>query len=320
MTPTEQGRFCVSCQKEVVDFTTMTNAEIFSYFQQSSGNTCGRFFHAQLQREVAATKLGRVVRLKWWWAAFISGILFTAKAKAQRPATYGDTVVVTGYHTKKHTSIMGMVAPSLQTLHGRVVDDTGEPMSGASILMIATTYTAVTDSLGKFSIDLPASITKAEIEVSFIGYNAKRQKIDWKKGLPNEGEMIEIVMGMADMQLTGEVVVVGYTKVKPNKSKLEWNMFKKNITPKEQVLRVYPNPARVNDIVYLKDLPAGNYSVSLHSMLGVEISSSCMQVLNSSKAVPCQMPTAPVGTYILKAQRQDNNRVYTTNIVLLGYR
>jgi hypothetical protein len=168
---------------------------------------------------------------------------------------------------------------------------------------------------------LPSSITKAEIEVSFIGFNTKRQKIDWKKGLPNGGGMIEIVMGMADMQMLGEVVVIaGYVQAKPNKPKLDWNMFKKNIAPKEQVLKVYPNPARVNDMVYFKDLPAGNYSISLHNMLGVEISSSCMQVLNSSKAVSWQMPTAPAGTYILKVQRQDNKKLYTSNIVLLGNR
>jgi len=236
MTPTEQGRYCASCQKQVVDFTTMTDAEIFSYFQQSSGNTCGRFFNTQLQRDVAATKPGRVVRLKWWWAAFISGILFTAKAKAQWPAIYGDTVVVTGYQSKKHTSIIGKVAPSLQTIQGRVVDDKGEPIVGASILMTGSVYTAVTDSLGKFSIALPASATKAEIEVSFIGYNTKRHKIDWKKGLPNGGEMIEIVMGMADMQMLGEVVIIaGFVQAKPNKAKLDWNMFNKNFTPKDQV-------------------------------------------------------------------------------------
>jgi len=214
-----------------------------------------------------------------------------------------------------------MVASLPQTLQGRVVDHKGEPMVGASILMTGSVYTAVTDSQGKFSIDFPTSTTKAEIEVSFIGYNTKRQKIDWKKGLPNGGEMIEIVLGMADAQLMGEVVVIaGYVQAKPNKPKLDRNLFKKNITPKEQLLKVYPNPARVNDMVYLKDLPAGNYSVSLHSMLGVEISSSCIQVLNSSKAVSWQMPSATAGTYILKAQRQDNNRVYTTNIVLIGNR
>jgi CarboxypepD_reg-like domain/Secretion system C-terminal sorting domain len=324
MTPIEQGRFCESCQKQVVDFTTMTDAEIFSYFQQSSGNTCGRFFNTQLQRDVAATKPGRVLRLKWWWAAFISGILFTAKAKAQRPATYGDTVVVTGYKVQKRITTMGMVASlpqTLQTLQGRVVDHKGEPMVGVSILMTGSIYTAVTDSVGKFNIDLPASITKAEIEVSFLGYNSKRQKIHWKNGLPNGGDMIEIVLGMDDMQMMkGEVVVVGYAIAKPKHPKLDWKLFKKNITPKEQILKVYPNPARGNEMVYLKELPAGNYSISLHSMLGVEISSSCIQVLNSSKAVSWQMPSANAGTYILKAQRQDNEKVYTSKIVLTGNR
>lgn len=96
---------------------------------------------------------------------------------------------------------------------------------------------------------------------------------------------------------------------------------KKKITPEEQVLKVYPNPAGVNDMIYLKDLPAGNYSISLVGMLGVEIASSCIRVLNSSKAVSWQMPSVVAGTYVLKAQQQDNNnRVYLTKIVLTGNR
>ena len=32
MTPTQQGRFCNSCAKEVIDFSTMTDTEVLNYF------------------------------------------------------------------------------------------------------------------------------------------------------------------------------------------------------------------------------------------------------------------------------------------------
>lgn len=32
MTPDKNGKFCASCQKTVVDFSRMTDAEIFNYF------------------------------------------------------------------------------------------------------------------------------------------------------------------------------------------------------------------------------------------------------------------------------------------------
>jgi hypothetical protein len=47
MTPNDNGRFCGSCSKNVVDFTNMLPDEIQMYFQQHS-NVCGKFNNSQL--------------------------------------------------------------------------------------------------------------------------------------------------------------------------------------------------------------------------------------------------------------------------------
>ena len=53
MTPAEKGRFCASCQKMVVDFSVMTDAQIVAVFEKQAGElTCGRFQIAQLEREL----------------------------------------------------------------------------------------------------------------------------------------------------------------------------------------------------------------------------------------------------------------------------
>jgi len=49
MTPNEQGRFCGSCQKTVVDFTQFTTQDIQNYFTKHYGQkVCGRFKNQQL--------------------------------------------------------------------------------------------------------------------------------------------------------------------------------------------------------------------------------------------------------------------------------
>jgi hypothetical protein len=48
MTPAENGRFCDSCCKVVIDFTKKTTAEIFDYLRAHTG-TCGRFRPSQVQ-------------------------------------------------------------------------------------------------------------------------------------------------------------------------------------------------------------------------------------------------------------------------------
>ncbi len=49
MTPQEKGRFCVSCNKTVVDFTKMKNEEILSYLKNQPGKTCGYFLPHQVE-------------------------------------------------------------------------------------------------------------------------------------------------------------------------------------------------------------------------------------------------------------------------------
>lgn len=45
MTPNQQGRFCSSCDKTVIDFTKMPHPEIQKYFSANSGKEriCGHF-------------------------------------------------------------------------------------------------------------------------------------------------------------------------------------------------------------------------------------------------------------------------------------
>ncbi len=49
MTQSEQGKFCGSCQKNVVDFTDFTNYEIGQFLGKPENvNTCGRFLKTQI--------------------------------------------------------------------------------------------------------------------------------------------------------------------------------------------------------------------------------------------------------------------------------
>ena len=81
---------------------------------------------------------------------------------------------------------------------GTIVDETGEPMIGVSVKVLANNTGTITDLNGKFSIDAPKGST---IEISFIGYKTVTVKVD--------GSPINITM-KEDSQQLDEVVVVGY--------------------------------------------------------------------------------------------------------------
>ena len=83
MSPVEQGRFCNSCNKQVVDFSAMTDKEILKVLSQQSGSTCGRFVSDQLNKPLVAEVTPALKPYKFFLSAFIPAFLFAGKAVSQ---------------------------------------------------------------------------------------------------------------------------------------------------------------------------------------------------------------------------------------------
>ena len=100
---------------------------------------------------------------------------------------------------------VGLVFAQNRTVTGVVIaEEDGEPIIGASVLIVGTTMGATTDMDGKFTLsNVPSSATK--IQISFIGLKTQILPIN-RKGAMN------IVME-SDSEVLGEVVVTGMTKV-----------------------------------------------------------------------------------------------------------
>lgn len=84
MTPVEQGRFCSSCQKNVIDFTAKDDEEILDFFKNYSGNTCGRFSNNQLNRPIEVIELKPASSfLKYAASLLLPALLFSTRGKSQ---------------------------------------------------------------------------------------------------------------------------------------------------------------------------------------------------------------------------------------------
>lgn len=60
MSPNEQGRFCDSCAKSVVDFSNYSDTQILDYIVANKDQTtCGRFRSGQLERPLVQPTLSR---------------------------------------------------------------------------------------------------------------------------------------------------------------------------------------------------------------------------------------------------------------------
>lgn len=89
-------------------------------------------------------------------------------------------------------------------VRGTVIDETGETVIGASVMIKGTTQGTITDMDGKFSLNVPDK--KAVLVISFIGYQNQEVKVDPSKPMS--------ILLKSDSELLDEVVVVGYQEVK----------------------------------------------------------------------------------------------------------
>ncbi|MBK6827830.1 MAG: carboxypeptidase-like regulatory domain-containing protein [Chitinophagaceae bacterium] len=84
MTPVEKGKFCGSCQKQVIDFTTMSDRELAQFFKKpSTGSVCGRFMTDQLERDFEIPKK-RIPWLRYFFTMAIPAFFLSLKSGAAK--------------------------------------------------------------------------------------------------------------------------------------------------------------------------------------------------------------------------------------------
>ena len=106
---------------------------------------------------------------------------------------------------------------------GIVLDEKGEPVIGANVMVKGTTNGTVTDMDGKFSLQIPEG---TELEVSYIGFLTQMVKVT--------GDKVSVVI-KEDTQKLDEVVVVGYGTMK--KSDLTGSI---SVTKSDDLLKNQP--------------------------------------------------------------------------------
>ena len=203
MTADKNGRLCASCQKTVIDFSAMTDAQIINYFTHFQGETCGRLTEKQLNF-VISEPLTTTPNNRWAWA--LSALLLPTVAASQTVKTVeqSERMAPSVFEAKngQNDSLINI------KLKGVVIDIRNEPLVGAVIHVKGTEIGGLADLDGRFQLDFPLKKTKSdsfEIEVIYAGFDTFPLKINCFK-VPNE---LKIVL-KDDPFIAQSIVVVGY--------------------------------------------------------------------------------------------------------------
>ena len=99
------------------------------------------------------------------------------------------------------TPAMALEAPAPNiTVKGQVVDDMGEPLTGATIKVKGTSNGTITDLDGNFELSVDPNAT---LEVSYVGFQNQDVLVNGRTSLPT-------IKMASDSEILEQVVVVGY--------------------------------------------------------------------------------------------------------------
>lgn len=209
---TPEGGFCNHCQKEVIDFTKLSDLDISKHFKNNNGKTCGRFKASQLrQYEFNSVKtmntnlLSRSIGI----ASFsLLALCAVVPLSAQEVAESEPSMEIVASSVK----IISVKMADSYTVKGTVLDEANLPLPGVNVILKGTTESTSTDYDGKF--EFPRKLEVNDVLIfSYIGYDTKEYKV---KAAETDTIDITIVFDATDIELMGDVVVEGAYKSKRN--------------------------------------------------------------------------------------------------------
>lgn len=314
MTADEKGRFCGSCQKQVIDFSTMDDVQVFAFFRKAGNRSvCGRFSDGQLDRAIAMPKK-RIPWLPYFLQFLIPLLLASFKSNAQQKIALKDSTEL-----RPQSRTLGKVVRTLpgtkqvlKLITGKVLDESGQGIPNASVYIKGSTIGTSTDEQGSFSLSINGN-GKVTLIASCLGFAAMEVNID-----PSVNPVCTIQLNSQNDMLMGIVVVADSPAAKKERVRFspevpasETNLKKKDSA--SSGFRIYPNPVSAGGelIIESNDLADGEYSIELMNIQGGKVH-FCRAEHNS----PIRLPAVPAGVYLVSLIHIADGSRFTEKLVV----
>lgn len=278
MSASERGHFCVSCEKQVIDFAGMSDAQLVAFFQKHRASSiCGRVYPDQLNRDIDVPAR-RIPWLKYFFSFVIPAFLITIKANAQ----------------SKLKSINGNA-----TQRPRITDTLRKTLIEHTGLSDSVRHLAISVSDAGFKpTDIPvedrSALERHRIIEPFIGslggisvtWKTKRRKVQ------------------AATQTKCEKTVP------PTTQKVMDTAFKH--------FRVFPNPAPPGTSLNIewKEMEEGYYMLELHDLSGKKLMTKEVWMDAGARVVNMEVPNLAAGSYLLAVTSKKSGRRFTEKVVV----
>jgi hypothetical protein len=345
MSPVDKGKFCGSCQKQVVDFSNMSDRQIAEFFKKpSTGSVCGRFMTDQLEREIEIPKK-RIPFVKHFFQIALPAFLISAKASAQtqKPLKAKPVTTDTSKVPVENFRTLGMVAKIecikpveppkdiivgqiaiRNVIKGKVVDEIGQPVPYASIETGIQGKGQMADSNGLFQLDEDLLQKDKKIFLSSVGFESSEVVITKEY---EQGEELYIRLTTKSMQPVavkcyngvrmGKVVMGGVSSIRVQKVEIV-DVIKPIAPLNQNYLQVFPNPVSSggNINVSIKKLDEGYYNFQLINLSGQIINQNNVWIDAEASVFNFNLPSVAAGNYFVTLINKKTGKKFTEKIII----
>lgn len=188
MIPNQEGHFCDSCSKTVIDFTQLSQNEILKKLKTEKGNICVRMTEAQLDAPFLEFKETKQYSLPYSKTA--ASIMLAAsmigtqscfsESRAQTPIVQTSTNSIAMVKSNELTKTDNLKSISTSIFKGKIISEkTGLTIENAEITYISLQeiYTTYTNKKGEFTLDIPLKLIKNSNVVRITFRNIKGLKV-----------------------------------------------------------------------------------------------------------------------------------------------
>src|SRR6478735_9404996 len=168
MSASEKGKFCMNCQHEVIDFSSLRDDEIIRVMEKAMGSVCGRFRNSQLNRPMyLSTNIQRPFSIR----AIIAGVVLLtiitpSISEAREMATKVESKISLA-ERKAYEPVLP--SDSTYIYKGRVLSVVGNSgLKGVKVFLADSSQMVVTDSTGNFELSIPANLSRTTYIVKVV--------------------------------------------------------------------------------------------------------------------------------------------------------
>lgn len=206
---TKNGDFCSACQKEVIDFTQMSDRQVVDFFKNYKGNTCGKLKKNQLKSYTPQILNSPTVNASFkgihlLGVSLLSLLPFTQVSAQQKTAVPTETIQNLDTRTTKPKELANIKPSKTDSLFSGVVREANYPAIGVNIVLEGSNVGTVSDFDGQFTFPKPLKVGDTLV-FSSIGFETTSCVITNEIVKEN---FIEITLKFGEA-LMGEIVFMG---------------------------------------------------------------------------------------------------------------